>query len=361
MPILRRSLLAAGALAPAAGPALGQIWQAFPERGRRRWARELPIIRLGLPSVEADGGALGRYDAYARLLEATYGVPVSTFQPANDAGMAQAIAGGMIDVAFMSTTGYAMAAIETGGEVEPFLLTLDADGNRGIVSLIIVRSDSWFLDLELLRRRSFAWVARDSMEGFLLPRAELRARGVDPDTYFAAISFAGSHERAILDVVSRRVDGAVSWSSGVGDPQEGFTRSTMRDMAQARQINLRDLRILWQSELIPNPPVVIRRGVPPAFRDDMLGFNLALPTARPDILRGLGAIAGWEPTTAAAYQLFVQIRVEQAEQARRAEEQRRQEAQVRLAAEEKQRRDDAAKRRREAAEERRRRFEAQFR
>jgi phosphonate transport system substrate-binding protein len=358
MPILRRSLLAAGALAPVAGPARGQ---AFPERGRRRWARELPIIRLGLPSVQADGSALGRYDTYARLLETTYGVPVSTFQPATEAEMAQAFAGGMIDFAFMSAMGYAAAWIESGGAVEPFMSAIEADGSRGTVSLIIVRSDSWFLDLEMLRRRSFAWVARDSMDGYLLPRMELRARGIDADTYFASTTFAGSHARAILDVVTRRVDGAVTWASGVGEADEGFSRSTMRDMAQARQINLGELRILWQSELIPNAPIVMRRSVPSTFRDDMLNFNLALPSARPDVVRGLGGIAGWEAASPATYERFIQLRLDLAEQSRRAELQRRHEEEVRLAAEEQKRREEAAKRRRELADERRRRFEAQFR
>ncbi|WP_237215083.1 phosphate/phosphite/phosphonate ABC transporter substrate-binding protein [Falsiroseomonas oryziterrae] len=361
MPILRRSLLAAGALAPAAAPALGQNFQPFPERGRRRWAREMPIIRVGLPSVEADGGALARYDGYARLLETTYGVPVSTFQPASEAEMVQAFAGGMIDFAFMSAMGYAATWQETSGGVEPVLVTLGPDGSSGIISVVIVRSDYWILDFEMLQRRSFAWVARESMEGHLLPRMEMRAQGVDPDRFFGRTVFAGGHEQAILAVITRQVDGAVTWASGTGEEREGFSRSTMRDMAAANMIRLDDLRFVWRSGLIPNAPLVMRRNVATGFRDDMLSFHFALPSGRPDILRSLGRPLGWGPTAHSFYERFVQLRIDQAEQSRRAEEQRRREEEVRLAAEEQKRREEAVKRRRELAEERRRRFEAQFR
>jgi phosphonate transport system substrate-binding protein len=352
MPILRRSLLAACAFAPAVARAqVSTVWSAFPERGRRPWGREMPILRVGIHGGEVHLGNFGQYEAYTRLLENTFGVSVTLYRAGEESALAQAFAGQQVEFAPMSQLGYARAWLETNGNVEPLLTIQAPDGSTGIYAVIIVRSDFPFLDLDMLRRGSLAWVAEDSLEGYLVPRAELLAQGIDPERHFARTGFAGGHEQAILAVLGRRFDAGVTWVSGIGEESEGFSRSTMREMAEPHMITMRDIRIIWRSSKIPYAPIVIRKDTPQAFKDDIAAFHLALPRSHPEIYAAIsGGGAGWVRAEAAAYDRFIAILRDQDEQRRRELAEQR-----RLAAEEQQRQFmEAAQKRREEAQRRRR-------
>jgi ABC-type phosphate/phosphonate transport system substrate-binding protein len=57
-----------------------------------------------------------------------------------------------------------------------------------------------------LRGARVAWVDRHSAAGFVVPRIQLAAAGVDPRTELGEETFAGSHESVALSVVSGAVD-----------------------------------------------------------------------------------------------------------------------------------------------------------
>ena len=94
----RRTLLATPLLAPLAAPlgAAAQVQAArhpMPERGRRAWAQQIPQIRIGILGGENEADRMGRYGAYGRLIEETFGVPVRLFQSSDYGGVVQAFVG----------------------------------------------------------------------------------------------------------------------------------------------------------------------------------------------------------------------------------------------------------------------------
>ena len=48
----------------------------MPAPGKRGWAREIPVIRIGLLGGENDADRLARYGGYRKLMEDTFQVPV---------------------------------------------------------------------------------------------------------------------------------------------------------------------------------------------------------------------------------------------------------------------------------------------
>ena len=363
MPFLRRSLLAACALAPAAARAqVSSVWNAFPGSGRRAWGRELQILRVGVQTADVNIGNVGQYEAYTRLLESTFGIPVTLFRPGDERGLVQAFGGQQIEFAPMTQLGYAKAWVETNGNVEPLLTTQAVDGSTGTISVIFARSDFPFLDLDMLRRRTLAWVAEDSLDGYLVPHADLLAQGIDPERHFSATGFAGGYEQAILAVLGRRYDAGVTWASAIGYGRGAFARSTLRDMAERKMISLADINVLWRSSQIPFPPVVVRKDTPQEFKDDIAAFHLALPRSHPEIFAAIAneGSAGWLRADAANYTRFIDILRDQEEQRRRAEaDKRRREAEERQRQAneaEMKRREEADKQRRERAEKWRRRY-----
>jgi phosphonate transport system substrate-binding protein len=158
-----------------------------------------------------------------------------------------------------------------------------------------VRADSGIGSLEQMRGRSLAWADPNSTSGFLVPRSELREAGVDIERFFSRTGFAGGHEQGVIAVLGRQYDGGVTWASGIGEESEGFTRGNLRAMVDKEMLRMSDIRIIWRSRPIPNGPIAVRRDLPPAFREDMRTFHLALPATHPDIYREVerGSGAGY--------------------------------------------------------------------
>ncbi len=316
----RRLLLGLGALHGLvlgphrlASPARAQpATPAMPAPCRRPWAAQVPVLRIGILGGENEADRIGRYGPYGRLMEEIFGVPVRLFQAADYAGVGQAFAARQIELAFMSPAAYAGVWMDMQGGIEPILVTQEADGSTSYVAVMYVRADSGITEIAGLRGRAMAWADPNSASGYLIPRAELRAAGIDPEPgrFFARTGFAGGHEQAVIAVLQRQFDAGVTWVSGVGDPAEGFSRGNLRSMVQKGMLNMQDLRIIWRSRPIQNGPIALRTDLPSGLRQDMIDFHLALPRAHPDIHRAVerGSAVGWLPTRHEDYAVFVDMR-----------------------------------------------------
>jgi phosphonate transport system substrate-binding protein len=312
----RHSLaLAASALAlPTAARA-----QDLPPKGKRAWAAQLPQIRLGMLGGENDADRLARYGGYQKLLEEWFEVPVKLVLAADYAGVIQAFAAKQVDASYMSPAAYAAAWVESQGNVEPILTTLEKDGTKSYVSVMYVRADSGITTVEGMKGRAMAWSDPNSASGYLIPRAEFRAAGIDPDKYFGRTGFAGGAEQSVVAVLGKQYDAGVAWSSGQGDATQGYTRGVLTTMVQKKMIDMKDLRIIWRSRPITNGPFVLRKDTPDSFRADMLALHRAIPVHYPQIYHAvdMGSGAGWSPVTHTDYQVFVDILKAEADARRR--------------------------------------------
>ena len=295
--------------------------QELPPKGRRAWAAQLPVIRIGMLGGENDADRLARYGGYQKLLEEWFGVPVKLLLAADYAGVIQAFAAGQVDVAYMSPASYAAAWMESKGNVVPILTTLEKDGTNSYVALMYVRADSGITSIADMKGKSVAWADPNSASGYLIPRAEFRAAGIDPEPgkYFGRTGFAGGHEQAAVAVLGRQYDAGVTWSSGQGDAASGYTRGALTTMVAKKLIDMKDLRIIWRSRPILNGPLTLRADTPAAFQADMLALHRAIPVAYPDIYHALdmGAGAGWTPVKHADYVVFIDILKAEADARRR--------------------------------------------
>jgi phosphonate transport system substrate-binding protein len=313
--ITRRSVVLALSALPVAARA-----QEMPAPGKRPWAAEVPVIRVGLLGGENDADRLARYGGYRKLLEDTFQLPVKMVMAADYAGVIQAFAAKQVEIAYMSPAAYAAAWLESNGDVEPLLTAQEADGSTSYHSVMYVRADSGIGSLEQMKGHSLAWADPNSASGYLIPRSEFRAQGIDPETYFSRTGFAGGHEQAVVAVLNHQYDAGVTWTSGLGDASQGYTRGALRSMVDKKMLDMKDLRIIWKSRPIQNGPLTVRKSTPDAFRQDMLAFHLALPQAHPDIYHAvdMGKSKGWVPVQPADYQTFIDmLKQEAAERHRR--------------------------------------------
>jgi phosphonate transport system substrate-binding protein len=293
----------------------------FPAAGPRGWARQVPQLRIGLLGGENEADRLGRFDGYRKLLEETFKVPARLYPASDYAGVIQAFGAKQIDLSTMSPSAYAGAWLDTNGGVEPIVTTEEADGSISYVSVMLVRADSGITDLAGMRGRSIAWSDPNSASGYLIPRFALRRAGISPESgeYFSRTGFAGGHEQGVIAVLQRQYDAAVTWASGQGSAEQGFTRGNLRAMVEKGMLAMRDLRILWTSDPIPNGPTAARSELPAAFKEDMKLFHLALPKAHPQVYEQIerGGGTGYREADHAMYRMIVDLRREEAAGRRR--------------------------------------------
>jgi len=92
-------------------------------------------------------------------------------------------------------------------------------------AIIAVRSGSRHYSLDRLRGARAAWVDPMSTTGYVLPRLDLAARGIDPRTTFSEDRFLGSHDAAARAVLEGRSDvfGTFAEYDGQRIARAGFT------------------------------------------------------------------------------------------------------------------------------------------
>jgi phosphonate transport system substrate-binding protein len=270
------------------------------------WREEFPQFRYGVQSVETQSAAMSRYEKFGAYVQEKLGVELDLYLASEYAGVIQAIAAGQIEVMDMGASGYAAAWLETDGGVEPLVVPQEEDGSIGYYSVMFVRADSDFHSIEDLKGASFAWADPNSSSGYLFPLVSLRGRDIEPEEHFGNVVFSGGHEQSIIGVLDGAYDAAVTWTNDV----EAHTRGGLHMMLERGVLEADDIRIIWVSDLIPNPVIAIRSDVPQAMKDDLkemfLNLNVDAPEVFAEVARGNSP--GYVEVDHDVYQIAIDLR-----------------------------------------------------
>jgi phosphonate transport system substrate-binding protein len=163
------------------------------------------------------------------------------------------LADGSVDLAFLCGLPYVRLCAQHPGRLRLVAApVLDEPRYRDkpvYFSDVIVRRDSPFASFAKLRGRSWAHNDPDSLSGCLLARYHLLQMG-ESDAFFGRVSFSGSHQESIRQVVSGEVD-----ASAIDSQVLGVERR--QDLGLANQIRV--IAVLGPS---PIQPVVATEHIP---------------------------------------------------------------------------------------------------
>jgi len=282
------------------------------------WREEMPVLRIGLLGGENEADRLRRSECFAELLSERLGVPAELFPASDYAGVMQGLLAGQLDMAGLGASGYAGIYLQDPEAVEPIAVTAQIDGSLGYYAMMYARSDSGIETLEQMEGKSLAFADPNSTSGYLVPKAELEAMGIDIEAFFSQTGFGGGHEQAVTAVLNGQYDGGVTWSSGLGDKSEGFSRGNLRRMVDNGLLDMDDLNIIWQSNLIPNGPHVVSTSMPTEARDIIAGVMLRMHLDNVDcyLAYGGGEGGGYRAVDHAFYENVVDMRRREVENSR---------------------------------------------
>jgi len=167
---------------------------------------------------------------------------------ANDwAGVSVAIGSEQADLAQLGPWGYVLAKNSSGTRVINVMLI----GGKPIYhGLIVARAD---LKLEKFpedaKGMSMQMLDTGSTTGWMVPTHYFRSRGIEPKTYFGRYAEGASAAAAQMATINGQVDLATGWDTH---------RNTMiKNGLMKADAN----KIVWQSEPLPNEPIVVRKSV----------------------------------------------------------------------------------------------------
>ena len=280
------------------------------------WRADMPVFRIGLLGGENEADRLRDHECERVYLEERLGVPVELFPASDYAGVMQGLLAGQLEFAGLGSAGYAGIYLQDPEAVRPLYTAMQMDGSLGYYSVMYTLAESGITSLEEMEGHSLAFADPNSTSGYLVPLAEFRTMGLDLETYFSETGFGGGHEQAVVAVLQGQYDAGVTWTSGVGDITQGYSRGNLRSMVDKDMLDMSEIQIIWQSELITNGPRVIRSDLPQEVQDIVMGAMMQLQTTDRACFDAIndGQALGYWPIDASFYEPIIEMRRQEAGQ-----------------------------------------------
>ncbi|MBD1865553.1 MULTISPECIES: phosphate/phosphite/phosphonate ABC transporter substrate-binding protein [Trichocoleus] len=150
-----------------------------------------------------------------------------------------------VEMAYLAALTY-IKSHERNASIEPLVLPIDeTTGRPWYTSVIVAGANKKIESLQDLKGKRFAFVSPSSTSGFLMPLNAMRAEGIDPTRDFASIRYPGSHDKAEIALAKGEFD-------AIADDKASFLRAQVAGTLPAA-----NYKIIWESEPIPTPPIVI--------------------------------------------------------------------------------------------------------
>jgi phosphonate transport system substrate-binding protein len=284
------SLAAATAVLAAAGSAHAQAWK-----------DNYKELVFAIVPAENASGVTDRYAPLMTYLTKELGVPV-TLRVANDyAAVIEGQKAGNIHIGYYGPASYARAYV-TGVATEPFAIEVNKDGTKGYYSVLYVKKDSPYKQIQDLKGKNIGLVDPNSTSGNNVPRFAMNKMDIKPEEFFAKVVYTGSHENAITALAQGTVDASFNWWN---DESE----SNLKRMERKGLAKYDDYRIIFKSDQIVNSPIAYLKDLPDDLKKAIRDAIFSYSTKDPEGFKKAtdGQALPWVPATHKEYEPVVEL------------------------------------------------------
>ncbi len=221
-----------------------------------------PIRLYFTPSVDSD-----RITTNAKklvdFLEKETGYYFETAVPASFVALVEAFGTKKADIAGMNTFAYLMANTKYG--VEAKLRIVREGGETTYKGQFLARIGSGIDEISDLNGRTIAYVDPSSTSGYVLPKALLIRKGINPSQEV----FAQKHDNVVMMIYQRQVDAGATYYAPPHSVTGEIMDARMRVKPQFPDVEDK-IKIIGFTEDIPNDPFVFRKDLPEEMKDKVV-------------------------------------------------------------------------------------------
>jgi phosphonate transport system substrate-binding protein len=222
-------------------------------------------LNFAVISTESSSGLKSTWQPVLEDLEKSTGLKINVFFAPDYAGVIEAMRFNKVQFGWFGNKSAMEAVDRAKGEV--FAKIVSVDGTEGYYSLLIVNKDSPIKSLDDVVRNhatlTLGYGDPNSTSGTLVPGYYAFGQNhIDPMKDFKR-TVRSNHESNLLAVVNKQVDVA----SNNTENWARFAATHPEEMKQVREI--------WRSVLIPSDPLVWRQDLDPATKKQLRDFFLS--------------------------------------------------------------------------------------
>jgi len=244
-----------------------------------------PIRMAMVPSLDTQKLVVSG-ERLAAMMEKETGLKYEVSVPTSYTAVITAMGAGNVDIGWLSPIPYIIAHDKYGVKV---ILKTVRKGSTDYYSFIIARKDTGINKLADLKGKKFAYGDPVSTSGAIYPKHLIRTSGYNPDTFFSEVMYAGAHDRVVMAVYNKQVDGGAIYGQP-GDDARNRVMTALPDV-------MSKTRVIAQSIPIPNDTVSLRKGLPPAIEKKIIQGLIAASKSEAGrkLLYDVGSIDGFAP------------------------------------------------------------------
>lgn len=206
-----------------------------------------------------------KHDGFRKDMEKAVGIPVEEMEGADYSVGIEALKAGKLDVLLVSPMSYYQAKKVAGAEP---LVTTTSMGTEPYRTKFIARADDQSInDLKDLKGKNFAFVDPASSSGYMYPKTTL-VKELDlasdklenPGYFFKTVAYSGKHDASIMGVAKGDYDAAA------------VAGQTIPMMEKAGLLEKGALKVIGETDVIPNALFVVRKDLPQDIKKKLLDF-----------------------------------------------------------------------------------------
>lgn len=195
-----------------------------------------------------------KLDQLASYLQQQLGIPVNIQLSPNYHTTINLISTKQIAMAYMGASSYVEAKAKNPN-LEAILAPIDkVTGRPWYTSVIVANTSKGIKTINDLSGKKFSFVDQSSTSGYLMAKIHFQKLAINTNTYFSQTLYAGTHDQNVANLISGKIDAIAT------------DKQTYLRQQQLGKLPVNQYRIIWESDPIPNPPIVIATDqLPPLF------------------------------------------------------------------------------------------------
>lgn len=240
------------------------------------WRVSFGVLTVGYLIQGDQQRQLRKMEAFRRGLERATGLRV-LFRPAKT--LEQLITmqiSRRIQYAMHSASSYVSAQVRCKC-LEPIAAPTDGQGARGVHAVILAPYDGNVRGLNDLKGRRLAVPKAPATITRMLPLHRLKEAGFDKEGDLGTVIDVDHPIAGWQKIQAQEADAVIGWSTLQGDFQLGYSGGTLDHLFnQTGLAKSTDVRVIWQSDLVPHGPHTIRSDAPTELKKLLNNFLLSV-------------------------------------------------------------------------------------